>query len=262
MRTPLCLPALLLAVLLASPAAAQEPAPFTPQMEQTFRELSARLSADRLDGEDTDEEDEEHALELLDALVLSALAPAEPDLEALNGRLAALAAGGDAGPRLGESYRIFRLGRPGAEVRYYALAVNFGFAGPAAVRVYFCRDDRCRLAGSVDADYDPELFDENLVLIPLEVEEPVFLLVTGLSDEFRTGAFAAWRFTHAGLEQLWSTELSPRASYQAAPDGITVTYCADPEPLRPAECRRMARERWVWRDGEWRRLDAGPPPSP
>lgn len=251
MRASLILAVLLLFSLIAPRAGTQRPPAFTPEMEETFRRLSAELAAARLEGDDTEEDDEEHALELLDALVLGGLAVAEPDLAALNRRLEALAA---VPVRVGESYRLTRLAPRGQGGRYYVLAVNFGFAGPAAARVYSCRDDDCRLAGSVDADYDAELFDENLVVHALDVDEPVFVLVTGRTDELSTGAFAAWRVSPAGLDRLWAVELSPRAEYEMLPDGIRVRYCAEPDLYRPEACVRMVRESWAWRDGAWRQL--------
>lgn len=259
MRAPLILAVLLLCSLVAPQAGTQRPPAFTPEMEETFRRLSAELAAARLEGDDTEEDDEEHALELLDALVLGGLvAAAEPDLAALNRRLEALAA---VPARVGESYRLARLAPRAPGQRYYVLAVNFGFAGPAAARVYSCCDDDCRLAGSVDADYDAELFDENLVVHALDVDEPVFVLVTGRADELSTGAFAAWRFSPAGLDRLWAVELSPRAEYEMLPDGIRVRYCAEPDFYRPEACVRMARESWAWRGGGWRQLPE-PPAAP
>lgn len=260
MRATPTLAALFLLVLPAFPAVAQtlQPPAFTPEMEETFRRLSAELAAARLDGDDTEEDDEERALELLDALVLGGLAAPEPDLAALNRRLEALAA---VPVRVGESYRLARLAPRAVGPRYYVLAVNFGFAGPAAARVYSCRNGDCRLAGSVDADYDAELFDENLVVHALDVDEPVFVLVTGRTDELSTGAFAAWRFTSAGLDRLWAVELSPRAEYEMLPDGIRVRYCAEPDLYRPEACVRMARESWAWRGGAWRQLPE-PPAAP
>jgi hypothetical protein len=258
MRASLILAALLLSVLFAPPAVAQQPPAFTPEMEETFRRLSAELAAARLDGDDTEEDEEEQALQLLDALVLAGVSAPEPDLAALNRRLDSLAA---VPVRVGESYHLARLGPRAQGVRYYVLGVNFGFAGPAAARVYSCRDDDCRLAGSVDADYDAELFDENLVVHALDTEEPVFVLITGRTDELSTGAFAAWRFTSAGLDRLWAVELSPRAEYEALPDGIRVRYCAEPDLYRPETCVRTARESWAWRNGAWRQLPE-PPGAP
>lgn len=258
MGAPRILAVTLLSACLLSAAPAQHTPAFTPEMEESFRRLAAELAAARLEGDDTEEEDEEQALELLDALVLAGLAAAEPDLAALNRRLEALAA---VPVRVGESYRLARLAPRGQGARYYVLAVNFGFAGPAAARVYSCREEDCRLAGSVDADFDAELFDENLVVHALDVDEPVFVLVTGRTDELSTGAFAAWRFTAAGLVRLWAVELSPRAEYDLLPDGIRVRYCAEPDIYRPETCLRMAAESWAWRGGAWRQLRE-PSPAP
>lgn len=241
--------ALLLCLFAALPAAGQDPA-------ATFDSLATRLAAERLDGVDTPEAVQEQALAILDAAALEGLQAAEaPDLEALVSRLSRLVPR----TRVGENYRFALLG---GDRQVLALTVNFGFAGPAAVRLYARQGGRWQRAARIDRFTHPDFFDEALELLPLETAEPVFVTVTGRSDELATGWFAAWRLAGSRLERLWSAELLLRSSYEARPDGLVLTYCADSDPARPRDCPRMTRERYAWGEGAWRRVEQADAPQP
>ena len=244
--------AVLLVVTAASPAfcAAQEPAP-------QFRRLASQLAAVRLAGGDDDPALLEKALSLLDARILSALhASPSPDLDALNRSLTALTTD-DAPVSQG-----FRLSRLSITPPVYALAANFGLAGPSAVRLYSAGAGEFALAARIDRSAQKTYFDEYLELVPLAAPTVLFVTVTGRTDDLQTGSFAAWRFTEPTLELLWSADLLQQSSYQAAPEGFRLTYCTESDDRNPRLCRRMTRDRYQWQDGAWKRVEQTPVPVP
>jgi hypothetical protein len=227
-----------------------------------FKKHAAQLAGQRLGGADADRSVQDAALAILDRTVCRAIAaPGGLSLDAVNTRLAELVT---QDPPLGESYRVVPLIEP----RLYALVVNLSLAGPAAVRLY-ARDmpeggpagqaARCRLVGQVDRFTQPDFFDESLELVPIPADsaggDAVFVTVSGRTDELRTGAFVAWRFHQDRLEMLWASDLLQDSSYETLPGAFRVTFCAEPDEVRPRVCRRMVRERYAWQGGGWSRTE-------
>lgn len=221
-----------------------------------FQNLAAQLSTDRRNGTDETEARQEQALQFLDSLVGSMLSGSSASgLARANVKLAALAS---QDPRIGESYRLVRLGGSQAA---YALMVNFGFGGPAAVRIYAPRDGRMELQARIDRFTQKPFFDSDVVLVPVSGIEPVFVLVSGRNDDLSTGVFSAWRFDGRGVTPLWSSDILPRSSYKANAQGFQVTYCSQPDEDHSEVCRRMSRDLYRYQDGAWKRIsttDLGP----
>lgn len=230
-----------------------------------FKRLVAQLRERRAaSSERTDDEAarlQESALLILDGIVLENLNATDgPQLDSLNLGLTGIV---EPSASVGQSYTVASLG--GIPARY-ALAANFGSSGPSAVRLYAGDPQHFRMAARIDTVTQPDFFDDHLVLVPVRASaggsEVVFVTVTGRTDEYLTGVFAAWRFASDQVDELWATDLMPHSSYQATPDGIEITYCSEAEEDDPQGCRGMARERYAWDGAAWKRieqLDLGPP---
>jgi hypothetical protein len=221
-----------------------------------FKRLSADLSTARLDGAAESEGPQEKALSILDELASSVLnGSASPDLGAANQRMAGLIS---RTPPVGENYRLVRLGGSPAA---YALVVNFGLGGPAAVRIYSGASGRYALAARIDHFVDKDLFDSDIELVPMSTVEPVFVLVAGRTDDLATGMFTAWRFDGRRAAPLWSSDLLQQSSYEADREGFHLTYCSEPDEDHPALCLKMTRDLYRLQAGEWKRIetkDLGP----
>jgi hypothetical protein len=239
--------ALLLAICAAVAALdAQQP-------DVAFKRLAAQVVDQRLDGKEGNESQQEEALGILDRLVLAALNAPAVDLNALNARLAKLV---EQAPPVGEGYCVVPLG---TGPRAYALAVNFGLSGPSAVRLYAgSAAGGYRRVARIDAFTQTDFFDEYLELLPLPGADAVFVTVTGRTDELETGSFAAWHFDGKRLKLLWSTDILQQSSYEAGPAGFRLTFCAETDEDRPRVCRQMVRERYVWAEGAWKRVEREP----
>jgi hypothetical protein len=197
------------------------------------------------------------ALALLDARILSALRAApSPDLGALNRSLAALSTEDT------PVSQTFRLGRIAASPPVYALAANFGLAGPSAVRIYAADADGYAMAARIDRSAQTNFFDEYLELVSVVAPDVIFVTVTGRTDDLQTGSFAVWHFTGRSVELVWSADLLQQSSYQAAPDGFRITYCSETDERNPRQCRRMTRDRFLWEGGAWKRVEQTPVPVP
>ena len=221
-----------------------------------FKKLAAQLSAARLDGAAESEASEEMALGILDKLAIAILnGPASPDVDAANRRMADLVSHV---PPIGENYRLVRLGGSPAP---YALVVNFGLSGPAAVRIYSNSSGRYALAARIDHFVEKDFFDSDVELIPVSAADPVFVVVAGRTDDLATGMFTAWRFDGRRAVPLWSSDLLQQSSYEADGGGFHLTYCSEPDEDHPAVCRKMTRDVYGLQAGEWKRLetqDLGP----
>lgn len=240
---------------LTGPGSLARPAP---QHEAEFKRLAAQIQAQRQSGQEENAPLFEYALSLLDKMALASLnVPAEPNLEVINTQLALLV---EHQPAVGEEYAVHRLaGRP----RAYALVANFGVSGPSAVRLYSALGGpRYHLVARIDRFTQKDFFDDYLVLVPVETSEPMFVTVTGRTDELKSGAFIAWRLDGDKVTPVWSTDILPQSTYEPAPAGIRLTYCADFAEDRPQECRRMSRERFGWDGTAWQRLEQQSVPVP
>ncbi len=225
--------------------------------EPEFTRLALRLVQQRLAGAEENEKLQEHALAILDSMALEALnAPGQPNLEALNQRLASLVA---QQPPVGEDYRVVRLGGPPAA---YALIANFGLGGPSAVRLYGAVAGRYALGARIDRFAQKDFFDEYLELVPVAAPVTLFVTVTGRTDDLQTGAFTAWRFDGDRVGAVWSSDILQQSSYEPLPGGFRITYCAETDEDNPRLCRRMTRDRYVWDGGAWKRVEQTPVPVP
>lgn len=224
-----------------------------------FHRISEELSAARQGSEDENEAQMEKALAYLDSIVVSVLnVPANPDLDAANRRLAGLVSHT---PAVGENYRLVKLGGAPAA---YAMVVNFGLGGPAAVRVYAGTQGRYGLIARIDHFVQKDFFDSDLELIPVSSSEPVFVTVSGRTDDLETGLFAAWRVNGNQLEPLWSSDLLQQSSYEADEMGFRLAYCSQVDEDRPSQCLKMSRDLYRFQAGEWKRIETAdlPPPKP
>jgi hypothetical protein len=221
-----------------------------------FKRLAAQLSTARLDGTAESEPSQERALGILDELASSALSSsASPDLDAANRRMADLVSHA---PPVGENYRLVRLG--GSPPRY-AMVVNFGLGGPAAVRIYSNIDGRYAFAAGIDRFVQKDFFDSDIELITVSESEPVFVIVAGRTDDLATGMFSAWRFDGRRVVTLWTSDLLQQSSYEADGDGFHLTYCSEPDEDHPAQCLKMTRDTYLLQSREWKRIetkDLGP----
>ena len=225
-----------------------------------FKQLAAELSAARLNGTVESEIPQEKALGILDELACSLLSSsALPDLDAANQRMANLVSHT---PPVGENYRLVRLGGSPA---VYALVVNFGLGGPAAVRIYAATNGRYALAARIDHFVERDFFDSDIELIPVSATESVFVTAAGRTDDLSTGMFSAWRFDGRRAVLLWNSDLLQQSNYEADRNGFHLTYCAQPDEDHPAKCLKMTQDLYRWQAGEWKRIETnelGPAKTP
>ena len=222
-----------------------------PQHEAEFKKLAAQISAQRQNGEEENAKLFEYSLTLLDSMVLATLnVQGGPNLEVINTQFGLLV---EHQPAAGEEYKVYRLGgTPPA----FALVANFGVSGPSAVRIYSAFGaPRYRLTGRIDRSTQKDFFDDYLALVPVEGSEALFVTVTGRTDELKSGAFMAWRLSGNEVVRVWYTDILPQSSYEPAPAGIRLTYCADSAEDKPETCRRMSRERFAWDGKKWQRVE-------
>lgn len=215
----------------------------------TFAKLAAQLTSARDNGDTESETTQEQALQILDRAALAQLNSAGPNLDALNMQLAAFVIHQ---PPVGEGYILVRLGGTPAG---YALLANFGLGGPSAIRLYSGAPGHISLAARIDRYAQKDLFDDYMEIVPIAGSEPVFVTVAGRTDEMQTGVFSAWRFDGSRVQALWTSDILENSSYQSAPNGFLLTYCADADSSDTGACAIMRRDRFVWQDGMWKRAE-------
>jgi hypothetical protein len=224
-----------------------------------FKRISEELSAARLGGGDENEAQMEKALAYLDTVAVSVLnISAEPNLDGANRGLAGLATHT---PPVGENYRLVKLGGTPA---VYAMAINFGLGGPAAVRIYAGSTGHYGLAARIDRFAQKDFLDSDLELVPVSNSEPVFVTVSGRTDDLSTGAFSAWRFDGQRAVALWNSDLLQQSSYEADENGFHLAYCSQVDEDHPSQCLKMSRDLYRFQAGEWKRIETAelPPPTP
>jgi hypothetical protein len=224
-----------------------------------FKRISEELSAARLTGGDENETRMEKALAYLDSIAVSVLnVPASPDLDGANRQLAGLASHT---PPVGENYRLVKLGGSPAT---YAMVINFGLGGPAAVRLYAGAARHYALAAKIDHFVQKDFFDSDLELVTVSSSEPVFVTVSGRTDDLSTGMFSAWRFDGHRLAALWNSDLLQQSSYEAEENGFRLAYCSQVDEDHPSQCLKMSRDLYRFQAGEWKRIETAdlPPPKP
>jgi hypothetical protein len=223
-----------------------------------FKRISAQLSAARLSGGDESAAQMEQALAYLDSVALPVLnVPAEPNLEGANRGLAGLVSHT---PPVGENYRLVKLGgTPTA----YAMVINFGLGGPAAVRIYAGGPGHYALAAKIDHTVQKDFFDSDLELVPISTPDAVFVTVAGRTDDLSTGLFSAWQFDGHRLITLWTSDLLQQSTYAADDAGFHLAYCSSVDEDRPSQCLKMSQDLYRFQAGAWKRIETAdlPPPS-
>jgi hypothetical protein len=259
---PLMTRALILAGLVifsASPFEAWAGAQTAGDATAEFKRISEELSAARLSGGDENEAQMEKALAFLDSIAVSDLnVPAGPNLDGVNRGLAELTSHT---PPVGENYRLVKLGGTPAA---YAMVINFGLGGPAAVRIYAGGAGHYALAAKIDHFVQKDFFDSDLELVPVSNSEPVFVTISGRTDDLSTGLFSAWQFDGHRLVALWNSDLLQQSIYEADEAGFRVAYCSQVDDDRPSQCLKMSRDLYRFQAGEWKRVETVdlPPPTP
>jgi hypothetical protein len=227
-----------------------------------FKRLSSELSAARLGGAEENPVQLETALAYLDSVAISILtvnASGPPDIDRGNQRLAGLVSHT---PPVGENYRLVKLG---GSSPVYALVVNFGLGGPAAVRIYAAAAGKVSLAAKIDHAVEKDFLDSDIELVAVSRSEPVFVTVAGRTDDLATGLFSAWRFDGHRAVALWSSDLLQQSSYEADDNGFRLAYCSQVDEDHPSQCLKMSRDLYRFQNGEWKRIestDLPPPDSP
>jgi hypothetical protein len=223
-------------------------APGDPSAE--FKRISEELSAARLSGGTENQALMEKALAYLDSIAISGLnIPGEPNLDGMNRGLAALVSHT---PPVGENYRLVKLGSAPAS---YALVVNFGLGGPAAVRIYTGSAANYSLAAKIDHFVQKDFLDSDLELVPVSDSAPVFVTISGRTDDLSTGMFSAWRLDGHRILNLWNSDLLQQSSYAADEKGFGLAYCSEVDEDRPSQCLKMSRDVYRFEAGEWKRTE-------
>jgi hypothetical protein len=224
-----------------------------------FKRISDELSAARLSGGDENEARMERALAYLDSIAVSVLnVSASPDLDGANRQLAGLTSHT---PPVGENYRLVKLGGAPAA---YAMVINFGLGGPAAVRLYAGAAGHYALSAKIDHFVQKDFFDSDLELVTVSSSEPVFVTISGRTDDLSTGMFSAWRFDGHRLAALWNSDLLQQSSYEAEENGFRLAYCSQVDEDHPSQCLKMSRDLYRFQAGDWKRIETAdfPPPKP
>ena len=224
-----------------------------------FRSISEELSEARLGAGEESEAHMEKALAYLDSVALSALnASPQPDLDAANRTLAALVSHT---PPIGENYRLVKLGGVPAP---YAMVINLGPGGPAAVRIYAGTAGHYALAARIDHFVLKDFFDSDLELVPVSNTEAVFVVVSGRTDDLSTGLFSAWWFDGHRMVSLWNSDLLQQSTYAADGNGLSLAYCSQVDDDRPSQCLKMSRDLYRFQDRAWKRTESmeSPPTLP
>jgi hypothetical protein len=222
-----------------------------------FKRNSEDLSAARLSGRDENETQMEKALAYLDSIAVSFLnVPEGPNLDGANRGLSGLAS---RTPPVGENYRLVKLGGAPAA---YAMVINFGLGGPAAVRIYAGGAGHYAFVARIDRFVQKDFFDSDLELVPVSSSEPVFVTISGRTDDLSTGMFSAWRLEGHRVVALWTSDLLQQSSYEADENGFRLAYCSQEDEDHPSQCLKMSRDLYRLQAGEWKRIETADLPLP
>jgi hypothetical protein len=215
-----------------------------------FKRISEGLSADRQGGANENGAQMEKAFTYLDSIALSVLnASPSPALEEVNRKLAGLASHT---PPVGENYRLMKLG--GAPPAF-AMVINFGLGGPAAVRIYAGPAGQFAMMAKIDHVVQKDFFDSDVELASVSNSEPVFVAISGRTDDLSTGIFSAWKFDGHRLTALWNSDLLQQSSYEADETGFHLAYCSRVDEDHPSNCLKMSRDLYRYQAGEWKRME-------
>jgi hypothetical protein len=222
-----------------------------------FKRASEELSVARLSGGNENETQMGKALAYLDSVAVSVLnVPSGPNLDGANRGLAGLVS---RTPPVGENYRLVKLGGvPSA----YAMVVNFGLGGPAAVRIYAGPAGSYALAAKIDRFVQKDFLDSDIEIVSGSNIEAVFVTVSGRTDDLSTGVFSAWQFDGHRMLNLWNSDLLQQSSYEADENGFRLAYCSQVDDDRPSVCLKMSRDLYRFQSGEWKRIETLDLPLP
>jgi hypothetical protein len=134
--------------------------------------------------------------------------------------------------------------------------INFGLGGPAAVRVYAGGAGHFVLAARIDHFVQKDFFDSDLELTPVSNSEPVFVTISGRTDDLSTGLFSAWLFDGHRVVALWNSDLLQESNYEADENGFRLAYCSQVDEDHPSQCLKMSRDLYRFQGGEWKRIEA------
>ena len=90
----------------------------------------------------------------------------------------------------------------------------------------------------------------------------MFVTVSGRTDDLSTGIFSAWRFDGHRAVALWTSDLLQQSNYEADANGFHLTYCGQPDEDHPAQCLKMTRDVYRFKNGEWKRVETADFPRP
>ena len=222
-----------------------------------FERTAEDLSAARLSGGGEDRGQLERACSYLDSIAASVLNSApNPDLDAANHQLARLVS--QTSP-VGENFRLVKIGGSPA---VYAMVINCGLGGPAAVRIYAGDPGRYALAAQIDHYAQKDFLDSDIELVPVSPADAVFVTVSGRTDDLSTGAFSAWQFSGNAVKNLWNSDLFQQSSYEVEGNGFRIAYCSQVEDDHPSVCEKMSRDLYRYEAGKWTRLETIELPAP
>lgn len=226
-------------------------------LSMEFKRAAEELSSSRLGGGNENKGQFDKALGYLDFTAISALnAASSPDLDVTNRRLAALVS--QTSP-VGENYRLLKIGGSPA---VYAMAINFGLGGPAAVRIYAGGAGHYSLAAQIDHYAQKDFLDSDIELVSVSPADLVFVTVSGRTDDLSTGAFTAWQFNGRNVNALWNSDLLQQSSYEVEEAGFQIAYCSQVDDDRPSQCLKMSRDLYRFDTGQWKRVETTELPSP
>ncbi len=222
-----------------------------------FRRVAEEVSSTRLGGGIESKAQLQKALVYLDSMAISALNSApSPDLDSTNRRLASLVS--QTSP-VGENYRLLKIGVAPA---VYAMVINFGLGGPAAVRIYAGGAGHYSMAAQIDHYAQKDFLDSDIELVPVSAADMVFVTVSGRTDDLSTGAFTAWQFNGHAVAALWNSDLLQQSSYEVEGNGFRIAYCSQVDDDRPSVCLKMSRDLFRFEAGQWKRVETSELSSP
>jgi hypothetical protein len=160
---------------------------------------------------------------------------------------------------VGENYRLSKIGGSPA---VYAMAINFGLGGPAAVRLYAGGAGHYSLAAQIDHYAQKDFLDSDIELVPVSAADLVFVTVSGRTDDLSTGAFTTWQFNGHEVAALWNSDLLQQSSYEVDGNGFRIAYCSQVDDDRPSVCLKMSRDLFRLEDKQWKRVETAELPSP
>jgi hypothetical protein len=222
-----------------------------------FKRMAEELSSTRLGGGNENKVQLEKALVYLDSIAISALnSTPSPDLDSTNRRLASLVSQNSP---VGENYRLLKIGGSPA---VYAMVINFGLGGPAAVRIYAGGAGHYTMAAQIDHFAQKDFLDSDIELVPVSSAGLVFVTVSGRTDDLSTGAFTAWQFNGHAVITLWNSDLLQQSSYEVEGNGFRIAYCSQVNDDRPSQCLKMSRDLFRLEAGQWKRVETSELTSP